>query len=117
MGNLKDALKMADNTSPQKQGDNVLLLMSSGGAGQKQASCMGRYKKIDGMTVEYKPVWIHEDLEGDQQKDRYVVMSDGFWVVTDTPHKPGSNRIKYQAKTTDIDSPCQVPKGQWMYYA
>ena len=58
--------------------DNVMLLMSSGPVNQKQSMCMGRYKKIPGFSVEYKPVWKHE------QHSRYLCSVDNQWMVSDS---------------------------------
>ena len=55
-----------------------MLLMSSGPVNQKQSMCMGRYKKIPGFSVEYKPVWKHE------QHSRYLCSVDNQWMVSDS---------------------------------
>merc|ERR1712126_319384 len=96
-------------TSPTMS-DNVMLLMSSGPVNQKQSMCMGRYKKIPGFSVEYKPVWKHE------QHSRYLCSVDNQWMVTDTPGVPGDNRIKHGSKSATSTRPDDVPKGKWMFY-
>ena len=120
-----------------------MLLMSSGPVNQKQSMCMGRYKKIPGFSVEYKPVWKHE------QHSRYLCSVDNQWMVsdcfkedsclevlqpyiiykssfiplqcvlkqvTDTPGVPGDNRIKHGSKSATSTRPDDVPKGKWMFY-
>ena len=54
-----------------------MLLMSTGPVNQKQSMCMGRYKKIPGFSVEFKPVWKHE------QHSRYLCSVDNQWMVID----------------------------------
>merc|ERR1712150_7032 len=116
MGDTKNLVKtqqemMADDTNTKRE-DNCMLLVSKGDEVNKFfASSLGRYEKVLGMTLEYKPVWKHETNE------RYLVMNLDRWVVTGTPHKPTDGGfIKYQDKTPGANRPDQLPKGKWMYF-
>merc|ERR1712062_461012 len=62
--NIKTQLEMMADDTNTKREDNCMLLVSKGDEVNKFfASSLGRYEKVLGMTLEYKPVWKHETNE------------------------------------------------------